>query len=32
MGQWLCIPMILAGILLWLWSAHRKPQPVAARS
>jgi phosphatidylglycerol:prolipoprotein diacylglycerol transferase len=32
MGQWLCIPMIVAGILLWLWAGHRRPQPVPARS
>lgn len=30
MGQWLCIPMIVAGVLLWLW-ASRRPQPVPAR-
>ena len=30
MGQWLCIPMILAGVLLWFWAAAR-PQPVPAR-
>jgi phosphatidylglycerol:prolipoprotein diacylglycerol transferase len=23
MGQWLCIPMVLAGIALWLWAARR---------
>ena len=23
MGQWLCLPMIVAGIALWLWSAKR---------
>ena len=27
MGQWLCVPMIVAGILLWLW-AERRGQPV----
>lgn len=26
MGQWLCVPMILAGVALWLWSQR---QPVA---
>jgi phosphatidylglycerol:prolipoprotein diacylglycerol transferase len=31
MGQWLCIPMILAGILLWLWASHRRLQPVPVR-
>jgi phosphatidylglycerol---prolipoprotein diacylglyceryl transferase len=30
MGQWLCIPMIVAGVLLWAWAAAR-PQPVPAR-
>lgn len=29
MGQWLSLPMVLAGALLWLW-AQRQPQPVAA--
>jgi phosphatidylglycerol:prolipoprotein diacylglycerol transferase len=23
MGQWLCIPMILAGVLLWVWAETR---------
>jgi phosphatidylglycerol---prolipoprotein diacylglyceryl transferase len=23
MGQWLCIPMVLAGIALWVWSVRR---------
>ena len=23
MGQWLCVPMVLAGILLWLWAERR---------
>jgi phosphatidylglycerol---prolipoprotein diacylglyceryl transferase len=31
MGQWLCIPMIVAGVLLWVWAGAR-PQPVPARS
>jgi phosphatidylglycerol:prolipoprotein diacylglycerol transferase len=30
MGQWLCVPMMVAGVLLWVWSG-RRPQPVAAR-
>ena len=30
MGQWLCVPMVLAGILLWVWAA-RRTQPAAAR-
>jgi phosphatidylglycerol:prolipoprotein diacylglycerol transferase len=25
-GQWLCVPMILGGVLLWLW-ASRRPAP-----
>ncbi|MES2785590.1 MAG: prolipoprotein diacylglyceryl transferase [Pseudomonadota bacterium] len=24
MGQWLCVPMVLAGIALWLWGAGRQ--------
>ena len=29
MGQWLCVPMILAGIVLWLWAERRgRGQPV----
>ena len=27
MGQWLCIPMILAGALLWFWGAGRAALP-----
>jgi phosphatidylglycerol:prolipoprotein diacylglycerol transferase len=23
MGQWLCVPMVLGGALLWRWSARR---------
>ena len=23
MGQWLCVPMVLAGIVLWLWAERR---------
>ena len=30
MGQWLCVPMIAAGALLWVWSV-RRPQPLPAR-
>jgi phosphatidylglycerol:prolipoprotein diacylglycerol transferase len=30
MGQWLCVPMIIAGVLLWVWAA-RRPLPVPAR-
>jgi phosphatidylglycerol:prolipoprotein diacylglycerol transferase len=25
MGQWLCIPMIVAGLLLWFWAGNRAP-------
>ena len=28
MGQWLCVPMIVAGVLLWMW-ARRQPARVA---
>ncbi len=28
MGQWLCVPMVVAGALLWLW-AQRQPLPQA---
>jgi phosphatidylglycerol---prolipoprotein diacylglyceryl transferase len=31
MGQWLCIPMIVFGIALWLW-AERRPTPHGANS
>jgi phosphatidylglycerol---prolipoprotein diacylglyceryl transferase len=31
MGQWLCIPMIVFGIALWLW-AERRPSPHGANS
>jgi phosphatidylglycerol:prolipoprotein diacylglycerol transferase len=27
MGQWLCVPMVAAGIALWVWSARRQPAP-----
>jgi phosphatidylglycerol:prolipoprotein diacylglycerol transferase len=23
MGQWLCVPMVLAGVALWAWGARR---------
>jgi phosphatidylglycerol---prolipoprotein diacylglyceryl transferase len=29
MGQWLCVPMIAAGVALWLW-AERRPVPRTA--
>jgi phosphatidylglycerol:prolipoprotein diacylglycerol transferase len=25
MGQWLCVPMILGGALLWLWAQRKQP-------
>jgi phosphatidylglycerol:prolipoprotein diacylglycerol transferase len=34
MGQWLCVPMILAGVLLWVWAETRSNtagQPPASR-
>ena len=30
MGQWLCIPMILGGVLLWVWAETRVVPPRAA--
>jgi len=29
MGQWLCVPMILAGIALWWWGRGRSPSAAA---
>jgi phosphatidylglycerol:prolipoprotein diacylglycerol transferase len=29
MGQWLCVPMILAGAALWWWGRGRSPSPSA---
>lgn len=29
MGQWLCVPMIVAGIVLWAWAEKRGGQPGA---
>jgi phosphatidylglycerol:prolipoprotein diacylglycerol transferase len=29
MGQWLCLPMIAAGIALWGWASARQPAPAA---
>ena len=32
MGQWLCVPMVAAGILMWLWaerSAKLTPTPLS---
>ena len=27
MGQWLCVPMVLLGVGLWLWAARNNPGP-----
>lgn len=27
MGQWLCVPMIFAGVLLWVWAETREAPP-----
>ena len=27
MGQWLCVPMVLAGIGLWIWAERNEPLP-----
>jgi len=34
MGQWLCVPMILGGIALWVWASRREqaPPPVAIKA
>ena len=36
MGQWLCVPMIVAGVALWLWgrgrAAERAPDCAAAKA
>ena len=31
MGQWLCLPMIIAGVLLWLWAARRPARLAPSR-
>jgi phosphatidylglycerol:prolipoprotein diacylglycerol transferase len=31
MGQWLCLPMIAAGVWLWFW-AQKNPSPAAVRA
>ena len=31
MGQWLCVPMLLAGLALMAWSAKRAPEHVAGQ-
>jgi phosphatidylglycerol:prolipoprotein diacylglycerol transferase len=30
MGQWLCVPMVIAGIALWVWADRRDGRRVAA--
>jgi phosphatidylglycerol---prolipoprotein diacylglyceryl transferase len=25
MGQWLCVPMVLAGVAMWVWASQRSP-------
>ena len=32
MGQWLCIPMILGGVLLWVWAETRADSPAPPAS
>ena len=27
MGQWLCVPMVIAGAAIWWWGTHRRPSP-----
>jgi phosphatidylglycerol---prolipoprotein diacylglyceryl transferase len=31
MGQWLCVPMVIAGIVLWLWAQTRQPVHTSGR-
>jgi phosphatidylglycerol:prolipoprotein diacylglycerol transferase len=31
MGQWLCLPMIVAGVALWLWARRRPMSTLRAR-
>ncbi|MBK0393886.1 prolipoprotein diacylglyceryl transferase [Ramlibacter algicola] len=31
MGQWLCVPMMVAGVLLWVWAQKRQPRALVAR-
>jgi phosphatidylglycerol:prolipoprotein diacylglycerol transferase len=26
MGQWLCVPMIVGGIAMWIWGRGRQPR------
>ena len=30
MGQWLCVPMVLAGVWLWMWADSRSRPAIAA--
>ena len=30
MGQWLCVPMVLAGIAMWAWATRRDDKPEGA--
>ena len=30
MGQWLCVPMVLAGLAIWFWGRGRSPAPAPA--
>lgn len=30
MGQWLCVPMVLGGVALWMWARQREHAPVSA--
>ncbi|PZP60936.1 MAG: prolipoprotein diacylglyceryl transferase, partial [Delftia acidovorans] len=30
MGQWLCVPMVIGGIAMWLWAAGRPAYPAHA--
>ena len=35
MGQWLCVPMIAAGVVMWLWGRGRAggdPASIALRA
>jgi phosphatidylglycerol---prolipoprotein diacylglyceryl transferase len=32
MGQWLCVPMVIAGVLLWMWSSSRRPERLSPRT
>jgi len=32
MGQWLCVPMVLAGVALWAWASRRLPAAAGSRA